>query len=227
MKLSTILLSTGLLLAASPVCAQQAGGDMSMESMGAMTAHMHFTDLQPERPGDRARADALLAEIRRVLAPYQEVRRAEADGFSPNLPNLVRRHYHFTRRDNFMLALVKFDPSRPSSLLYDRDPDGTFHLVGVMYTARRGASLATLDERVPLSIARWHQHVNICFAPKMSAAAYGGSNPQFGNRGSIATAEACAAAGGRFTPQLLGWMVHIYPFETDPRQVWAIDRDMH
>ena len=217
----------GLVLAAAPARAQQAAHDMGMESMGVMNAHMHFTDLQPEQPGDRARAAALLAEVRRVVAPYQDVHRAEADGFTPLLPTLVRRHYHFSRRDNFIAALTGFDPARPTSLLYDRDPDGTFHLTGVMYTARRGVPLAVLDQRVPLSIARWHEHLNICMAPTMTAAAYGGPNPQFGTHGAITTAEACAAAGGRFVPQLLGWMVHIYPFEQDPQKVWAIDRDMH
>ena len=221
-----------LALLAMPARAQMAitgasAQDTSMESMGAMGAHMHFTDLQAEKPGDRDRAAAILAEVRRVVAPYADVHRAEADGWTPNLPGFVRRHYHFSRAANFRAALIGFDPSSPTSLLYDRDSDGTFHLTGVMYTAPRGASLAELDRRVPLSIARWHQHLNLCIAPQRTAASYTGPAPRFGNNGSIATADECSANGGRFVPQLLGWMVHIYPFETDPAKVWAIDRDMH
>ena len=201
--------------------------DMNMESMGEMNAHMHFTALQPARPGDRERAAAILAEIRRVTARYTDVHAAEADGFTPNFPGFVRTHYHFSRRDNFMAALRQFDPARPTSLLYDRDAQGGYHLTGVMYTDRRDAPLAELDQRVPLSIGRWHQHLNICNPPVRSVAAYTGPHPRFGTNGSITTAADCAAAGGRFTPQLLGWMVHVYPFEGDPAKIWAIDRDMH
>ena len=181
---------------------------------------MHYTDVQPDHPGDRARAAALLATICRVVAPYVDVRRAEADGFKPNFPGLVRQHYHFSRRDNFWTALSEFDPTRPTSLLYDRTADGSYHLTGVMYTAPRDASMAELDARVPLSIARWHQHLNICFAPTRDAALYAGDHPRFGNRGSIATRADCEVAGGRFLPQLLGWMVHIHPFAADP---WAVE----
>jgi hypothetical protein len=44
---------------------------------------------------------------------------------------------------------------------------------------------------------------------------------EFGFRGSIATEEACEQAGGRWFPQIFGWMVHVYPYETDPAKVWA------
>jgi hypothetical protein len=44
-----------------------------------------------------------------------------------------------------------------------------------------------------------------------------------GPDGSIATADACAAAGGRFFPQLFGWMVHVYPFEKTSEKIWAVE----
>ena len=100
-------------------------GDPAMEGMGAMGAHMAFSPLRPERPGDRQRAEAIVARLRQVIAPYEDVHRAEADGFAPNLPGLERRHYHFSRRDNFMQALLGLDVDRPTSLLYDRTPDGS------------------------------------------------------------------------------------------------------
>jgi hypothetical protein len=46
-------------------------------------------------------------------------------------------------------------------------------------------------------------------------------DPTFGLSGSITTAEACRAAGGTFRPHLAGWMIHVYPFETDPTKVWS------
>jgi hypothetical protein len=103
--------------------------------------------------------------------------------------------------------------------LYEKKPDGRFALIGAMYTAPKHASYEQLDKRVPLSIARWHRHVNICLPPR-------GSDwktvdrSKFGGTGSIATKEACDEAGGRWWPQLFGWMVHVYPWEKDPKLVW-------
>jgi hypothetical protein len=41
--------------------------------------------------------------------------------------------------------------------------------------------------------------------------------------GSITTKEACDAAGREFHPHLFGWMVHLYPYETDPAKVWSVN----
>jgi len=35
------------------------------------------------------------------------------------------------------------------------------------------------------------------------------------DRTAFARASACAAAGGVFLDNVFGWMVHVYPFETD------------
>src|SRR5947208_2026552 len=59
-------------------------------------------------------------------------------------------------------ALFHFDASKPTSILYSRGADGTLHLVGAMYTMPKNAKLDRLNDRVPLSIARWHKHVNWC-----------------------------------------------------------------
>jgi len=44
---------------------------------------------------------------------------------------------------------------------------------------------------------------------------------RFGLLGTIATSEDCEQAGGRFFPQLFGWMVHVYPYEKNPAQTWT------
>jgi len=79
-----------------------------------------------------------------------------------------------------------------------------------MYTAPRTATLDQRNERVPLSIARWHEHLNLCM-PRRGADVTANWR-QFGLNGSIATEEACTQAGGRFFPQIFSWMVHVYPF---------------
>ncbi len=89
-----------------------------------------------------------------------------------------------------------------------------------MYTAGKNASEQQLDADVPLSVARWHRHVRICRPPAGSA-----RDPRFGLPGTISDANACASAGGRWMPQIFGWMIHVWPNETDPARVWAVHRD--
>ena len=82
-----------------------------------------------------------------------------------------------------------------------------------------------LNERIPLSVAQWHEHVNFCFPPKDRNSEMWQKNPKFGMAGSISTKEACDEAGGKFVPLLFGWMVHVYPNAKDPAEVWAMGHD--
>lgn len=190
-----------------------------------MPAHMHMTPQTPVQPGDQQRADALLAAARAAITPYQDYRKALADGYLIFLPNLPQPQYHFTRYDYAWQARKHFDPSRPTSLLYNKTPDGGYQLVGAMYTDRVDATEAELNDRIPLSIAHWHQHVNFCKAPAGQNSAYFGPDAKFGLLGSISTKQACDAAGGKFYPHVFGWMVHVYPFETDPAKIWSTSDD--
>ena len=49
-------------------------------------------------------------------------------------------------------------------------------------------------------------------------------NPKFGLHGSISTKEACEAAGGIFASHIYGWMVHVYPWEKTPDEIWSVER---
>ena len=212
------------------------GGDMSEMSDGAemdhdmhmgngnmknMALHMAYTDLRPANDADKARAAVLVTDLQHALAKYKDYHVAEADGFKPFHPEFKQQKVvHFTRNWYGLKAAFTFNPTEPTSLLYERTPDGGYKLIGAMYTDRKGATLDELNERVPLSVARWHRHVNFCIPARgtdMKTADW----TKFGPNGSIATKEACDAAGGRFFPQVFGWMVHVYPWETNPQLVWA------
>ena len=188
--------------------------------MAHMAGHMFLTTLRPIQSGDQQKADAIAAAARQAMEPYQDYRKALADGYRIFLPNLPQPLYHFTKAANGRAAAFAFDPSKPTSLLYKKTPDGGYKLIGVMYTDRVNASQDELDQRIPLSIARWHQHTNFCKAPAGDWAEYFGPNAKFGLMGSINTREACEAAGGVFIPHVFGWMVHVYPFaSTDDLKV--------
>ena len=184
------------------------------------TPHLRFTMRAPERPGDRARAEAIVAALRPALEPYRDYRAAQRDGYEIFLPTVRQPMYHFTNYLKGFVETFEFRPSQPTALLYTKMAGG-FNLVGAMYTAPADQTEIDLDARVPLSVARWHAHVNICL-PKLGAAAATDWST-FGPSGSISTAQACAAASGRFFPQLFGWMVHVYPFEKTTERIWGTD----
>ena len=94
-----------------------------------------------------------------------------------------------------------------------------------MYTDRKNASEAELDERIPLSVTRWHHTPTSARRRAGHEREYFGKDAKYGLFGSITTKKDCDAAGGTFQPTLFGWMVHVYPFEQDPKEVWSIDRD--
>jgi hypothetical protein len=171
-------------------------------------AHMRMTQLQPANAGGRKRADELLAAVRDFIEPYKDYRVALADGYRIFLPQMPQHEYHFNNYWNGFVESFTFDPTRPTSLLYNKTRDGGWELTGVMYTAPRTATLEQLDERVPLSVARWHQHLKLCMPRRDTPANW----KLFGLNGSITTEEACTDAGGRFYPLIFGWMVHVYPF---------------
>lgn len=199
---------------------------MAHEQMeGAMmeSPHMRMTPRQPEQPGDEARADTILTELKASLVRYQDYKVALADGFHIFLPAVKQKVYHFSNTHSAIYSAFTFDPKVPTSLLYAKTADG-YKLVGAMYTAPRSATLEQLNARVPLSIGQWHVHVNICVPPRGEKQRWmdkDNGKPLFGPMGSITTQEACDAAGGRFIPQLFGWMLHVNPYETDVKLIWG------
>jgi hypothetical protein len=216
-KPSRIATLMGAGLCASMVCV----GSAARADDPGMSKHMFMSSVRPSQPGDEERADAIVAAAKQAMAPYQDYHKALADGFKIFLPNIPQPQYHFTKYANGWEARSRFDPLKPTSLLYKKTQDGDYQLVGVMYTARVDASEDEINSRVPLSIARWHQHVNFCKAPSGHWAEYFGPDPKFGLLGSINTREECEAAGGSFLPHVLGWMVHVYPYEKDPKERWS------
>ncbi len=187
--------------------------------------HMRMTPLRPANPGDSARAARLASNIRAALAKYHDVHAALADGYEEFLPNVPQQVYHFTSWRNAVAESFRFDPAQPTSLLYRKGADGSYTLVGAMYTEPRRASEHDLDQRVPLSVAQWHQHVNLCVPPRGESARWTEARdgkPVFGPASPIATEAACSAVGGHFIPHLFGWMVHANVFASDdPAVVWG------
>jgi hypothetical protein len=197
--------------------------DMTPGHMDPHSLHMHMTAMRPQTPEDIARASAIVEQLRSGIEKYKDYHVALNDGYKIFLPNLPQPEYHFTNYVNGFLEAFTFDPSRPTSLLYKKTSDG-YELVGAMYTMPKRATEEQLNARVPLSVAMWHLHTNLCMPPKSEMRTSDWT--KFGLKGTIATQEACGAAGGRFQPVIFGWMVHVYPYEDSLDKIFAMHHHM-
>lgn len=203
-----------------------ASGMHSMEDRHMdMGPHMKMTALRPVKAGDQEKADQVVEAARKVAEKYKDYKVALADGFKIFFPDVPQKQYHFTNYQYGYQAAFNFNPDKPTSLLYEKHGDD-YTLVGVMYTAKKNAPEDELDSRIPLSIAQWHAHVNLCMPPESRKRELLQPTPKFGLHGSISTREDCVAAGGRFLPQVFGWMVHVYPLEKNAADVWSVEKQM-
>jgi len=196
------------------------------QSMTAMMNHMCIAPGRPEQPGDKERAKAVVDQVRAAIEKYKDYKKAIADGYEQLNPTVDQSQYHFNSDANAKLGDTTFDPSRPTSLLYRQTPHQKFKLEGVMFTDRNDATEDELNQRIPLSIARWHKHTNFCGAPANKVKQYFGDRPKFGMFGSIHTKDACDAEGGTFYPVVFAWMIHVFPYENDFKDQFSMNDDI-
>jgi len=197
--------------------------DMTPGHHDAHSQHMTMSAMREQTPEDTERAKEVVAQLRAGIEKYRDYRVALNDGFKIFLPNIPQPEYHFTSYRNGFLEAFTFDPARPTSLLYRKSSSG-YELVGAMYTMPQRATEEQLNARVPLSVAMWHLHTNLCMPPR--AQLHNADWTRFGLKGSIATQDACDAAGGRFRESIFGWMVHVYPYEDSLDKVFAMHHRM-
>ena len=195
-------------------------------SMAAMAGHMEITPLRPKQPGDDEKAKAIVATVKSSIERYKDYRKAVADGYAIANPSLKQPQYHFVSLANTHEADLRFDPSKPTALLYRRTPMQEYKLEGVMFTTSPDATEDELNQRVPLSVGRWHRHVNFCAAPEDRAKDYQAAHPKFGMFGSINTKEACEAEKGTFHEHVFTWMLHIFPYEENFKAVFSLNDDI-
>ncbi len=138
---------------------------MAPNAMGGhvmMDAHMTMTPLRPARAEDLDRARELLSTLRHSISRYRNYRVALAQGMRIFLPGVPQDVYHFVDyRASGEEYRGNFNPTRPGSVLYVKDGEG-YRLVGAMYSAPPEATPDDLNALIPLSVARWHAHTNIC-----------------------------------------------------------------
>lgn len=162
----TLALSLNASAFAHDATAIDLDGDSAPNSMGTQMCtgpHMAITALRPQTPQDVDRAHDVMNTLRRELIRYRDYRVALAEGYRIFLPTVPQEVYHFT---DFAAAqqeyMGHFDPRFPGSILYVKNSSGDYVLIGAMYSAPPDYTLDQLDAIIPLSVAHWHTHTNIC-----------------------------------------------------------------
>lgn len=197
----------------------------------AESLHMLMTPARVPTARDSAAAAKVAETLETEIAQYGDTVAAVEAGYRMFAPQIkTQRVYHFTNGLNALEEAFRFDPAKPTSLLYRKDPTGTFVLIGAMYAVPKRFTIEQLDARVPTSIARWHKHVNWCVPPRGAGQRWlerRNGEPVFGPESPIATRAECDAVGGDFHPSLLGWMVHANVIEPSAAGVWGDDHAAH
>jgi hypothetical protein len=204
--------------AASPVQAQHQHGPTHADTVIQEQARLRLPPSRTPTPDDSVRGAAVVEVARAAVARYRLPGDAEQDGYRLFAPQFKgQRVLHYVNRSNARRNRFSFDPARPTALLYRPVAGGDPELLGVMYTMPASATPDELDANVPVALASWHQHTNVCrpkgrqeddIAAFMTAKA-----------GRITTREACEAAGGRFMAESRNWMVHVNVM-AQPEDIW-------
>ena len=173
-----------------------------------MGPHMKMTPYQPITTSDITRMKAIVQNAHVCFDKYQNYHLALQDGYQIFAPNIPQDIYHFANVQSFVEAQTTFDLAHPSALLYKKVADG-YQFVGVMYSAPAKVTAEQLNQRIPISIAPWHLHVNFCLPAGDTEQTLFHANSLFGLTGTITTREQCSKVGGTFYSSMYGWMVHI------------------
>jgi hypothetical protein len=173
-----------------------------------MGPHMQMTSFRPATSADMARMKAIMQNAHVCFDKYKDYHLALQDGYQIFAPNVPQDIYHFASVQNFSQAQTTFDLAHPSALLYRKVGDG-YQFAGVMYSAPASTTEDQLNQRIPLSIAPWHLHVNFCLPAGDTEQTLFHANSLFGLTGTITTQAQCSKLGGTFYSSMYGWMVHI------------------
>ena len=140
-------------------------GQIIVSLLSDTSAHMRMGPTRAATAADSARAAAFVVAARTALGQYVDVDLAERDGYYRNMTVAEDQPiYHYNSLRNFHAASRgEFDPTKPVSLLYKKDAQGRLRLVGAMYASEESRASGDLDALLPVSMAHWHEHVNLCY----------------------------------------------------------------
>lgn len=158
------------------------------DPMGEGNAHFHSPEVATS-PEQLVAAAAFYEATKANAARFEDVREALAAGYiqiTQDLPGIAAHFLHPAYNTDGRLM----DPELPESLLYTKRLDGTWRLVGVMYSSEQ-----VTDEPPAFfgALDAWHRHENLCFTAT----------------GVTVTESASACRGGLFV-KTTPWNLHVW-----------------
>ena len=154
---------------------------------------------------DLSRLVEQLDTVRAATEKFRDVDVALKAGYRQVTEQVPNMGAHFVHP---ILSLDgKFDPTRPEILLYVRDDDGEWELVGTSFV--QALHLAGFDhpEAFAGPLDNWHVHYELC------------TGPTFNSRS--ATQAECRRDGGVWVPAY-GWMIHAWVWVDNPLGVFTM-----
>lgn len=103
--------------------------------------------------GDQTAAQ--IAAIRAATAQYQDIEKAKADGYMQTSQMVPNMGYHFRQPE-----VKGLDLGKPHLLLYVKNADGSWQLVGVEYAYAKGTRPP--DTEAPFRKPQWGVHEAAC-----------------------------------------------------------------
>ncbi len=101
--------------------------------------------------------EAQLTQVRAATIRYEDVRLAEADGYTMGESCIPGLGYHFVRQ--VAEGQEQLDITEPNSLLYMPQEDGSLKLAAVTYVSKRAASLFGQEFTPPFTLPYYTLHV--------------------------------------------------------------------
>ena len=186
---------------------------------------MYMTSMRDRSPEDVARAGDIVTKLREKSKIYDH-HVAPNEGFRIFIPNVPQPEYHLTSYKNGSApceARFTGDPTRPTSLLYEKSQRATIWSARCTRcrSARRKIQLGNerrAAERFDVGICKPHQ-ICVCRRAVMTAECRL-DEVWFARNDRVE--RFCDAAGGRFSPVIFGWMVHVYPYEDSLDKIFAM-----
>jgi len=156
------------------------------QPMSSDSAHGH--EEVAVSPEQLVAAASFYDQVTSATARYEDIRTALAGGYiqiTQDLPGIAAHFFHpgYNRDGDLM------NPEKPETLLYTKRLDGTWRLVGVMFSSE-----SVSDEPPSFfgALDAWHRHENLCFTIA-----------------SVAVKASAAECVGLFVP-VTPWNLHVW-----------------
>ncbi len=108
----------------------------------------------------RAAAKALYDDVQREMARFSDPASVEAEGYL-SIGDGITGYEHFSH-PVLRMDPITLDPSRPESIVFRVNPDGSKELVSAMFIMPPGTTMDDVPD-IAGTLTTWHDHQDLCW----------------------------------------------------------------